>query len=102
MRNTKTNIEDMAIDRLNLLKRPFIIINPSLIKIISKIMKNKYVKFEPLELAQYVKDRKGHDFRYAISNKKINNDLNWFPKYNFRSAIELTINWYYQNHFKKL
>ena len=37
MRNTKTNIEDMAIDRLNLLKRPFIIINPSLIKIISKI-----------------------------------------------------------------
>ena len=37
MRNTKTNIEDMAIDRLNLLKRPFIIIKPSLIKIISKI-----------------------------------------------------------------
>lgn len=76
--------------------------NNEIVKIISKIMKNKYVKFDPLELVQYVKDRKGHDFRYAISNKKINNDLNWFPKYNFRSAIELTINWYYQNHFKKL
>ena len=70
--------------------------NNEIVKIISKIMKNKYVKFDPLELVKYVKDRKGHDFRYAISNKKINNDLNWFPKYNFISD-ELTINWYYQN-----
>ena len=49
-----------------------------------------------------MEDRKGHDFRYAVSNKKINNDLNWFPKHNFRSALELTIKWYYQNHLKKL
>ena len=65
-------------------------------------MKNKYIKFDPLNLVKYVKDRKGHDFRYAISNKKINKNLNWYPKYNFRSALEFTINWYYQNHFKKL
>jgi dTDP-glucose 4,6-dehydratase len=76
--------------------------NNEIVKIISKIMKNRYVKFEPLDLVQYVKDRKGHDFRYAISNKKINSNLNWYPKYNFRSALELTIKWYCQNHFKKL
>lgn len=76
--------------------------NNEIVKIISKVMKGKYVKFDPLDLVQYVKDRKGHDFRYAISNKKINSDLNWYAKYNFRNALELTINWYYQNHFKKL
>ena len=76
--------------------------NNEIVKIISHIMKNRYVEFDPLKLVQYVEDRKGHDFRYAVSNKKINNDLNWFPKHNFRSALELTIKWYYQNHLKKL
>ena len=76
--------------------------NNEIVEIISKVMKGRYVKFDPLDLVQYVKDRKGHDFRYAISNKKINNDLAWYPKHNFRNALELTINWYYQNYFKKL
>ena len=76
--------------------------NNEIVQIISKVMKGRYVKFDPFDLVKYVKDRKGHDFRYAISNKKINNDLSWYPKYNFRNALELTINWYYQNHFKKL
>lgn len=74
--------------------------NNEIVKIISKIMKNNYVNFDPINLVEYVEDRKGHDFRYAISNKKINSKLNWYPKYNFTDALKLTVNWYYKNHFK--
>ena len=74
--------------------------NNEIVKIISKIIKDEYVDFDPMSLVEYVEDRKGHDFRYAISNKKLNNKLNWYPKYNFKNALKLTIDWYYQNHFK--
>jgi dTDP-glucose 4,6-dehydratase len=45
----------------------------------------------------YVKDRPGHDFRYAIDSSKIKNELNWQPQYQFESAIVDTIDWYIQN-----
>ena len=46
---------------------------------------------------EFVKDRLGHDFRYAIDITKVKRDLNWSPKYNFESGIQNTINWYRDN-----
>lgn len=46
---------------------------------------------------KYVKDRPGHDRRYAIDSTKIMNELGWKPKYDFETGIELTINWYMKN-----
>lgn len=46
---------------------------------------------------QYVKDRPGHDRRYAIDSKKIMIELGWKPKYNFEDGIEKTIEWYIKN-----
>ncbi len=45
-------------------------------------------------LIEFVEDRKGHDFRYAIDYSKLSKKLNWSPKYNFDEAIEDTIKWY--------
>lgn len=46
---------------------------------------------------EYVKDRPGHDKRYAIDSSKIKNELGWFPLYDFESAIKRTIEWYLNN-----
>ena len=42
----------------------------------------------------FVKDRPGHDLRYAIDASKIKNDLNWAPQMSFEEGIEATINFY--------
>tara|TARA_Y100001968_G_scaffold59618_2_gene50615 strand:- start:459 stop:1502 length:1044 start_codon:yes stop_codon:yes gene_type:complete len=44
-----------------------------------------------------VKDRLGHDRRYAINIKKISQELGWYPKYDFEIAIESTVKWYLNN-----
>ena len=49
------------------------------------------------KLIQYVKDRPGHDRRYAIDNTKITSQLGWVPKYTFEEGIEKTIEWYLSN-----
>ena len=49
------------------------------------------------DMIEYVKDRKGHDFRYAIDFTKINKDLGWTPKINLREGIKNTIKWYKDN-----
>nr|WP_321162742.1 GDP-mannose 4,6-dehydratase [Brachyspira intermedia] len=46
---------------------------------------------------KFVKDRAGHDRRYAINCDKIKNELGWQRKYDFNTAIELTIGWYLNN-----
>jgi len=45
----------------------------------------------------YVKDRPGHDKRYAISNDKITSKLGWKPKISFEEGIRMTIEWYLNN-----
>lgn len=45
-------------------------------------------------LIQYVKDRPGHDRRYAIDNTKITTQLGWAPRYTFEQGIAETIDWY--------
>lgn len=49
------------------------------------------------QLITYVKDRPGHDFRYAIDTSKIKNDLGWAPKETFETGIRKTIQWYLDN-----
>jgi dTDP-glucose 4,6-dehydratase len=64
------------------------------IKIVELIIKhlNKSKK-----LIKFVKDRPGHDRRYAIDASKIKNELNWKPEFSFEQAIVDTINWYLNN-----
>jgi dTDP-glucose 4,6-dehydratase len=46
------------------------------------------------QFVNYVKDRPGHDRRYAIDASKIKHELGWTPKYRFEQAIKTTIQWY--------
>lgn len=52
---------------------------------------------KPESLIRYVKDRPGHDRRYAIDPTKIETELGWKPKYNFDTGIRQTIDWYLNN-----
>jgi dTDP-glucose 4,6-dehydratase len=49
------------------------------------------------ELITFVKDRPGHDRRYAIDCSKIENDLGWKAQETFESGLEKTIDWYLNN-----
>jgi len=49
------------------------------------------------ELITFVKDRPGHDFRYAIDCTKIENELGWLPRETFESGLEKTVAWYLEN-----
>tara|TARA_A100001037_G_scaffold145654_1_gene131573 strand:+ start:100 stop:1113 length:1014 start_codon:yes stop_codon:yes gene_type:complete len=52
----------------------------------------------------FVKDRPGHDVRYALNSNKIKRELGWRPKTNFRQGMKLTLNWYKNNkiYYKSL
>lgn len=49
------------------------------------------------QLISYVKDREGHDKRYAIDASKLKNDLGWEPSIDFEQGLEKTIDWYLEN-----
>ena len=52
----------------------------------------------------FVKDRPGHDLRYALNSNKIKKNLNWYPQTSFKEGIKLTFNWYNENknYYKSL
>ncbi len=61
---------------------------------------DKQLEREPgvsARLITYVKDRAGHDLRYAIDASKIKNELGWFPSINFEKGLEKTVVWYLDN-----
>lgn len=62
---------------------------------IVKLIINTLKKSE--NLIEYVKDRPGHDRRYAIDNTKITTELGWKPEYTFEQGINETIQWYLEN-----
>ncbi len=49
------------------------------------------------DMIEYVKDRPGHDRRYAIDSTKIEGELGWNPKFNFEAAVSQTTEWYLDN-----
>ena len=49
------------------------------------------------ELITFVKDRPGHDFRYAIDASKLKKEIGWEPKESFNTGIQKTIEWYLKN-----
>ncbi len=73
--------------------------NIDLIRLMCQIMDKKLNQAEGTseKLITFVKDRAGHDLRYAIDASKINKELGWSPSVTFEQGIELTIDWYLEN-----
>ncbi|MGB5287738.1 MAG: dTDP-glucose 4,6-dehydratase, partial [Ignavibacteriaceae bacterium] len=62
---------------------------------IVKLILNQVGKTE--DLIEYVKDRPGHDRRYAINSSKIKNEIGWQPEHSFKNALRSTVNWFIEN-----
>lgn len=73
--------------------------NIDLVKLLCQIMDEKLGRNPGVsaELISYVKDRPGHDLRYAIDANKINKELGWSPSVTFEQGLERTVNWYLEN-----
>ncbi len=73
--------------------------NIDLVKFLCSIMDKKLgrAEGESEQLITYIKDRPGHDRRYAIDASKINKELGWYPSVTFEEGLEKTINWYLEN-----
>jgi len=52
---------------------------------------------KPMSLIEYVEDRKGHDFRYAIDSSYIQQTLGWTPTVSFEEGLQHTVDWYINN-----
>ena len=71
--------------------------NLELVKKIIKICKLMNIKIGNKTKIKFVKDRPGHDLRYALDSKKIFKQLKWKPKINFNKGLKETIFWYLSN-----
>tara|TARA_R110002167_G_scaffold206691_18_gene410808 strand:- start:14574 stop:15617 length:1044 start_codon:yes stop_codon:yes gene_type:complete len=73
--------------------------NIDLVKLLCRLMDKKLERPEGTseKLITYVKDRPGHDLRYAIDAGKINKELGWKPSVTFEQGLERTIDWYLNN-----
>ena len=73
------------------------IINIDIAKKLLKIAKNKSIKIGKKVKIKFVKDRPGHDFRYALDSRKIINKLKWRTKIGFNRGLSQTFDWYLEN-----
>ena len=73
--------------------------NINLVKLLCKVMDEKLLMEEGSaeKLITYVKDRPGHDKRYAIDAGKINKELGWEPSLQFEEGLRKTVDWYLSN-----
>jgi len=78
--------------------------NIKLTKLILKIMKSKLSKIDKNVKIRFVKDRPGHDFRYALNSKKIQKKLKWKATIEIDEGLSKTIDWYINNqkYFKSI
>ncbi len=88
-----TNAETYNIGGINEWK------NIDLVMLLCDIMDKKLNKTpgESRTLISFVKDRAGHDLRYAIDAQKITRELPWKPSVSFEQGLEITVDWYLQN-----
>ena len=68
--------------------------NLALVEKICDLVDEKAGTKNSRDLISFVKDRPGHDMRYAIDSSKISDELNWKPKYSMNKGLSLTIDWY--------
>lgn len=73
--------------------------NINLVHLLCSVMDKKLGREEgsSAKLITYVKDRAGHDLRYAIDSTKISNELGWKPSLNFEDGLKKTVEWYLNN-----
>jgi dTDP-glucose 4,6-dehydratase len=73
--------------------------NIDLIKLLCRIMDKKLKRSagQSEKLITYVKDRPGHDLRYAIDSSKLQNEMSWKPIPSFEAGLEKTVEWYLSN-----
>jgi dTDP-glucose 4,6-dehydratase len=73
--------------------------NIGLIRLLCSIMDNKLGRQDgaSAELISFVKDRAGHDLRYAIDSSKLQSQLGWSPSLKFEEGLEKTVDWYLAN-----
>jgi dTDP-glucose 4,6-dehydratase len=73
--------------------------NIDLIHVLCKVMDKKLNRNqgESAKLITFVKDRAGHDLRYAIDSSKLKHDLGWMPSLQFEEGLGLTVDWYLEN-----
>jgi dTDP-glucose 4,6-dehydratase len=91
--------------------------NIDIVHLLCRIMDKKLARRDgaSAELITFVKDRPGHDQRYAIDATKLNKELGWTPSLQFEEGLEKTVDWYlahqdwvkevtsgdYQNYYKQ-
>jgi len=73
--------------------------NIDLVHLLCNIMDKKLGRQpgDSAKLITYVKDRAGHDLRYAIDASRLNKELGWAPSLQFEEGLEKTVDWYLQN-----
>jgi len=80
--------------------------NKNNLQVTRELLKNskKLINLGNKVKINFVKDRPGHDIRYALNSNKIKNKLGWQPKTNFSEGIKLTLDWYLKNksYYKSL
>ena len=76
------------------------------LQVTKEILKNskKLIKLGKKVKINFIKDRPGHDIRYALNSNKIKKELKWHPKIDFSKGIQLTLDWYFKNksYYKSL